>query len=160
MAFASTQDPTNTDEECEVDERFITTRVHVNVDVDVEVDPDIGEDPESVQGDVGDTRPEKRAKSGGTTKSKKSGRKGERVSEMTDVINNFAYITKSRHEAREARHAAKYAARAANTTASSAHPIMKTTPPVDDCNLQKTVKLLYTYKDILPEKFCKIMLAL
>jgi hypothetical protein len=89
MAFASTQDPINTDEEHELDERFITTGVHVNVDVDVEVDPDIREDPELVQGDVGETRPEKRAKSGGTTKSKKSARKGERVSEMTDAINNF-----------------------------------------------------------------------
>ena len=59
MAFASTQDPTNTDVEREFDERFITTGVHVNVDVDVEVYPDIGEDPESVQGNVGKTRPEK-----------------------------------------------------------------------------------------------------
>jgi hypothetical protein len=96
MAFASTQDPTNTDEEREFDERFITTGVHVNVDVDVEVDPDIGEDPEPVQGDVGETRPEKRAKSGGTSKSKKSARKGERVSEMTDAINNFVYITEKK----------------------------------------------------------------
>uniref|UniRef100_A0A2N9IYJ3 Myb/SANT-like domain-containing protein n=1 Tax=Fagus sylvatica TaxID=28930 RepID=A0A2N9IYJ3_FAGSY len=46
MAFASTQDPTNTDEERELDERFITTGVHV--DVDVEVDPNIREDPEPV----------------------------------------------------------------------------------------------------------------
>uniref|UniRef100_A0A2N9HR41 Myb/SANT-like domain-containing protein n=1 Tax=Fagus sylvatica TaxID=28930 RepID=A0A2N9HR41_FAGSY len=43
-----------------------------------------------------------------------------------------------------ARHAAKYVARAANTTASSAHPLMKTTPPVDDCSLQKAVELLDT----------------
>ena len=48
MAFASTQDPTNIDEERELDERFIITGVHVNVDVDVEVDLDIGEDPEPV----------------------------------------------------------------------------------------------------------------
>ncbi len=46
MAFASTQDPTNTDEERELDERFITTGVHVDVDVDVEVDPNIGEGPD------------------------------------------------------------------------------------------------------------------
>uniref|UniRef100_A0A2N9H4I8 Uncharacterized protein n=1 Tax=Fagus sylvatica TaxID=28930 RepID=A0A2N9H4I8_FAGSY len=47
MAFASTQDPTNTDEERELDERFITIGVHVDVDmdVDVEVDPNIGEGP-------------------------------------------------------------------------------------------------------------------
>ena len=70
MEFASTQNPTNTNEERKLDERFITTRVHVNVDVDVEVDLDIGEEPELVQRDVGETRPEKQAKSGGTTKSK------------------------------------------------------------------------------------------
>ena len=64
------------------------------------------------------------------------------------------------NENREARHAAKYAARAANTTASSAHPFIKTTPLVNDCSLQKVVELLDTYKDIPPEKFCKIMLAL
>jgi hypothetical protein len=109
MAFASTQDPTNTDEERELDERFISTRVHVNVDVDVdvEVDPDIGEDPEPVQGDVRETRPNKRAKSVTSSKSKKSARKGERVSEMTEAINNFARITEKRNEARDARHAAK-----------------------------------------------------
>ena len=160
MAFASTQDPTNIDDEREFDERFITIGVRVNVDVDVEVYPYIGEDPKPVQGDVGETHPEKRAKSGGTSKSKKSARKGERVSEMIDAINNFAYITKKRNEARKARHAAKYAARVANTIANSAYPLMKTTPPVDDCSLQRAVELLDTYKDIPPEKFCKIMLAL
>ncbi len=109
MAFATTQDPTNTDEERELDERFISTGVHVNVDVDVdvEVDPDIGEDPEPVQGDVRETHPNKRAKSVTSSKSKKSARKGERVSEMTEAINNFARITEKRNEARDARHAAK-----------------------------------------------------
>ena len=72
----------------------------------------------------------------------------------------LSILLKKRNEARKARHAAKYAARAANTTASSAHPLMKTTPPVDDCSLQKAVELLDTYNDITPEKFCKIMLAL
>jgi hypothetical protein len=160
MAFASTQDPTNTDEEREIDKRFINTGMHVNVDVDVEVDLDIGEDPKPVQGDVRETRPEKQAKSGNTSKSKKSARKGERVGEMTNAINNFAYIIEKMNEVREARHAAKYAAKVANTTTSSAHPFMKTTPPVDDCSLQKVMELLDTYKDIPPEKFCKIMLAL
>uniref|UniRef100_A0A2N9EIJ2 Myb/SANT-like domain-containing protein n=1 Tax=Fagus sylvatica TaxID=28930 RepID=A0A2N9EIJ2_FAGSY len=160
MAFASTQDPTNTDEEREIDKRFINTGMHVNVDVDVEVDLDIGEDPKPVQGDVRETRPEKQAKSGNTSKSKKSARKGERVGEMTNAINNFAYIIEKMNEVREARHAAKYAAKVANTTTSSAHPFMKTTPPVDDCSLQKAMELLDTYKDIPPEKFCKIMLAL
>ena len=160
MAFASTQDPTNIDDEREFDEMFITTGVRVDVDVDVEVYLDIGEDLEPVQGDVGETRPEKQAKSGGTSKSKKSARKGERVSEMTQAINNFAYITEKQNEAREARHAAKYATRAVNITASSAHPSMKTTLLVDDCSLQKAVELLNTYKDIPFEKFCKIMLAL
>ena len=135
MAFASTQDPTNTDEERELDERFISTGVHVDVDVDVEVDPDIGEDPKLVEGDVRETRPDKRAKSVTSSKSKKSARKGERVSEMTEAINNFAYITEKQNEAREARHAAKYATRAVNITASSAHPSMKTTFLVDDCSL-------------------------
>ena len=101
MAFASTQDPTNTDEERELDERFISIGVHVNiqadVDVEVEVDPDIGEDPEPVE----------RAKSVTSSKSKRSGRKGERVSEMTEAINNFARITEKMNEARDARHAAK-----------------------------------------------------
>jgi hypothetical protein len=132
MAFASTQNSTNTDKECELDERFIITGVYINVDVDVEIDLDIGEDPELVQGDVGETRPEKWAKSGGIIKSKKSVRKGERVSEMTDAINNFVYITEKMNEAR---YAAKYATRVANTTTSSAHPFIKTTLPVDDCNL-------------------------
>ena len=68
-------------------------------------------------------------------KSKKSARKRERVSEMIEAINNFAYITEKRNEQREARHAAKYAARAANTTTSSTHPPMKTTPPVDEHSL-------------------------
>jgi hypothetical protein len=157
MAFASTQDPTNTDEKRALDERFINIGVHVNVDVDVEVDLDIGEDPKPIQGDVGETRPEKQAKSGNTSKSKKSTRKGERVSEMTNAINNFAYIIEKRNEAREARHVAKYAAKAANTTTSSAHSFMKTTLPVDDCSLQKAMELLDTYKDIPSEKFCKIM---
>ena len=57
MTFASTQDPTNTDEKRELDERFITTGVHVNVNV--EVDPNIGEDPEPIQRDVKETRPDK-----------------------------------------------------------------------------------------------------
>ena len=155
MAFASTQDPTNTDEERELDEMFITIGVHV--DVDVEVDPNIREDPEPVQGDVRETCPDKRVKSVTSSKSKKSARKGERVSEMTEAINNFAYITKKMNEAREARHAAKYAA---NTTTSSAHPPMKPTPLVDDHGLQKAIELLDTYQDLPPEKFCKIQLAL
>ena len=78
MAFASTQDSTNTDEERELDERFISTGMHVDVDVDVEVDPDIREDPEPVEGDVRETRPDKQAKSVTSTKSKKSSRKGEK----------------------------------------------------------------------------------
>ena len=160
MAFASTQDPTNTDEERELDERFISTGMHVDVDVDVEVDPDIGEDPEPVEGDVRETRPDKRAKSVTSTKSKKSGRKRERVSEMTEAINNFARITEKRNESKDARYAAKLAARAANTTASSAHPPMKPTPPVDDHSLEKAIELLDTYKDLPPEKFMKILQAL
>jgi hypothetical protein len=69
-------------------------------------------------------------------------------------------LLKKINEAREARHAAKYAARAANTTARSAHPPMKPTPPIDDHGLQKVIELLDTYKDLPPEKFCKIQLAL
>ena len=160
MTFASTQDPTNIDEERELDERFIITGVHVNVDVDVEVDLDIGEDPEPVQRDVKETPLEKRAKSVTSSKSKKSARKGERVNEMTEAINNFARITKKRNESKDARHVAKYAARAANTTASSAHPPMKPTPSVDDHGLEKAIELLDTYKDLPPEKFMKILQAL
>ena len=51
---------------------------------------------------------------------------------MTDVINNFVYIIEKMNEAR---YTAKYATKAANTTASSAHPLIKTTPLVDDCSL-------------------------
>ena len=51
---------------------------------------------------------------------------------MTDAINNFVYITGKMNEAR---YTAKYATKAANTTASSAHPLIKTTPLVDDCSL-------------------------
>ena len=94
MAFASTQDPINIDEERELDERFISTGVHVDLDEDA--DPHTGEEFDPLQGDFKETQPAKRAKSSTPMNSKKSIRKGERISEMTDAINNFARIAEKK----------------------------------------------------------------
>ena len=166
MAFASTQDPTNTDEERELDERFVSTGMHVDVDVDVDVDADVGvhagiaEQSNPFKDDVREVHSGKRPRNMTSPKLKKSCKKGDRLSEMTEAINNFSHISERRIESREARHAAKYGTMGCHSTGSTGYVAPKPILVDDEYNLGRALQFLDTYTELPHEKFLKVMHAL
>lgn len=150
LASASTQDLTNTDEdreldeERELDEQFRTAGT--DVDVDVDVDSDSTDDIEHTKRDVDATHPGKRLMHGGHPQPKKSVKKGDKISEMTEAINNFTALSKARFEARQAR-----------TSGNSSRHVGELAKVDEDFSLRKAIQLLNQYKDLPHGKWLKVM---
>jgi hypothetical protein len=135
LAFASTEDPTNTEEERELDEQYRYGGIHVNMDA--------GSDDEAVQvppnmGKVKHPTHEEKGK-------EKKPKKGDKISDMTFAIREFIEVSRQRFERRVAR--------------TSGSCVGESKRKIERFSLNKAVEALSVYKDMLRTAYLKVMKA-
>uniref|UniRef100_A0A2N9GZZ6 Myb/SANT-like domain-containing protein n=1 Tax=Fagus sylvatica TaxID=28930 RepID=A0A2N9GZZ6_FAGSY len=136
LAFASTEDPTNTEEERELDEQYWYGGIHVNVDA--------GSDDETVQvpPNMGKVKCPTHEEKGKEKKPKKE----DKISDMTLAIREFTEVSRQRFERRVAR--------------TSGSCVGESKRKIERFSLDKAVEALSVYKDMPRTAYLKVMKAL
>lgn len=131
LHFSSTQDPPNTDEECELDEPYLNAGIHVDVENDS-------------RGQEHTTHHGKRPMHLERSKPKKSAKEGNKFSERTDSILNLTESSKTRLDARSAK-------------ASDSEEFGESVFIGDKFSLEKGIKILNQYEDMDNATFFKVL---